>query len=239
MTAILKKELNAFFNHLTAYLIIGFFLTAIGAWVWYAPTTNVMDTGLASMNSFFDISPYILMILLPAVTMRSLSEEKKMGTLEILLISPLSPFKIVLGKYLASLIILGITFLFTSVYYFSLYQLGAPQGNIDSAGVITSYVGLYLLGASFAAIGLFSSSVTKNQLIAFLLGVMGCVFFFQFFDTWSTLKTWKSYSLFIAQWGGLYHYTALSNGVVDARDVVYFLSTIFLMLALTVESIRK
>jgi len=231
--AILQKELNAFFSSLTAYVIISFFLLLIGLWSWVFPDTNVLDGGYADMQIFFRLSPYIFIFLVPAITMHTFAEEKSVGTLEILLTTPLSLPQIILGKYMACLIIIFLTLLFTSTYYFSVYHLGSPPGNIDTAAVIGAYMGLMLLAAVFAAIGLWASSLTQRQIVAFLLGVLTCFLLYQGFDAWTTLQTWKSYSLLIAQLGIHYHYEALSRGVIDTRDLLYFTSMIIVFLFAT------
>jgi ABC-2 type transport system permease protein len=233
MFTILQKELNAFFSSLMAYAIIGFFLLLMGLWMWVFPETNVLDGGYADMQALFRFSPYIFMFLIPAITMHSLAEEQSVGTLEILLTTPLSSAQIILGKYFASLIIILLTLLFTSTYYFSVYQLGNPPGNIDTAAVVGGYMGLMLLAAVFVAIGLWTSSLTQRQIIAFLLGVLNCFLLYQGFDAWTTLQTWKSYSLLIAQLGIHYHYEALSRGVIDTRDLLYFVSMTMVFLFAT------
>jgi len=224
MFAIFRKELNAFFTSLMAYVIIGFFLLLMGLWIWIFPETNVLDGGYADMQTFFRFGPYIFMFLVPAITMHSLAEEKSTGTLEILLTTPLSITQLILGKYLASLAIIVLILLFTTPYYFSIYQLASPSGNIDTAAVVGAYMGLILLAAVFSAIGLLASSLTERQIVAFLLGVLLCFLLYQGFDAWTTLQTWKSYSLLIAQLGIHYHYEALSRGVIDTRDLLYFAS---------------
>lgn len=230
MLIILQKELNTFFTSLLAYVIIGFFLLLMGLGMWVFPETSLLDSGYADMQPFFNFSPYILMFLVPAITMRSFTEDKKVGTLEVLLTSPLTATQIIVGKYLASLAIIILTLLLTSIYYFSLYHLGSPSGNIDTAAVIGSYTGLFMLAAVFAAIGLFTSSLTESQVIAFLLGSLLCFLLYQSFDVWATLLTWKSYSLFITQLGVLYHYDTLRRGIIDSRDLIYFVSVVFIML---------
>ena len=213
-----------------AYAIMGFFLLLMSLLIWVFPGTNVLDEGYADLKTFFQLGPYLFMLLVPAITMHLLAEEKKMGTLEVLLTTPLSPTQIILGKYLASLAIIGLILLFTSPYYFSIYYLSSPFGNIDTAGVVGSYIGLLLLAAVFAAVGLFASSLTERQIIAFLLGVLFCFLLYQGFEAWTTLQTWKSYSLLLAQLGIQYHYEALSRGVVDSRDLLYFFTLISLLL---------
>ncbi|ACE05665.1 hypothetical protein Aasi_0221 [Candidatus Amoebophilus asiaticus 5a2] len=224
MLAILKKELYTFFNSLIAYVIIGFFLILIGLWVWVFPETNVLDSGYADLSSLFQVAPYILMFLAPAITMSLFSEEFKLGTLELLLTSPLTTIQITLGKYFASLVIVITILLLTATYGFSIYYLAIPTGNIDIAALVGSYIGLLFLAALFLSIGLSASVLTRNQIVAFLIGTLFCFLLYQGFDAWSTLKTWEKYSLWIAKLGILYHYEALSRGVIDLRDVLYFCS---------------
>lgn len=231
MLTIFQKELNAFFSSLMAYVIVGFFLILMGLLLWVFPETNVIDKGYADLQPFFRLGPYVLMFFIPAITMGLLAEEKKIGTLEVLLASPLPPVQIILGKYLASLMIIFITLLLTSTYYFCIYYLASPLGNIDTAAILGSYLGLIMLAAVFAAIGLGTSVLTKSQIIAFLLATLLCFLLYHGIDAWTTLQTWKSYSLVIAQLGLYYHYEALSRGVIDLRDICYFLSVIIVLLA--------
>ncbi len=233
MFTILRKELNAFFSSLTAYVIIGFFLLLMGLWMWVFPDTNVLDGDYADMQIFFRSSPYLFMFLVPAITMHTFTEEKSVGTLEMLLTTPLSLAQIILGKYFANLIIILLILLFTSTYYFSVYHLGSPPGNVDTAAVVGAYMGLMLLAAVFTAVGILASSLTERQIVAFLLGVLLCVLLYQGFDAWTTLQTWKSYSLLIAQISIHYHYEALSRGVIDTRDLLYFFSTTIIFLVAT------
>lgn len=233
MLAVFQKELNTFFSSLIAYVIMGFFLILMGLWMWVFPATNVMDIGYADLQLLFQLGPYVLIFLVPAITMRLLAEEQQTGTLEVLLTSSLTPTQLMLGKYFASLVIIFATLLLTGIYYFSIYYLASPIGNIDTAAVLGSYLGLMLLAAVFAAIGLGTSALTDSQVIAFLLGVLLCFLLYQGFDAWTTLKTWKHYSLLIAQLGMCYHYEALSRGVIDLRDICYFASAITVLLSAT------
>ena len=233
MKAILQKELNSFFTSLIAYVTISFFILITGLWIWVFPQTNPLLTGYADLNPFFDISPYLFIFLVPAITMRTFSEEKKLGTIESLLISPINVFQFIMGKYIAVICILFITLSLTITYYITLYYLGAPTGNIDTAGVIGAYLGLWLLGATFAAIGLAASAITENQIVAFIVGVFLCFLLYFGFDAWSLLQSWKVYALFMAQIGIAYHYDALQKGVIDARDLMYFFSVISIALLAT------
>ena len=239
MTAMLQKELQAFFSSLMAYVIIGFFLILTGLWVWIFPDTNILDSGYADLSPLFRLAPYVLMFLAPAITMGLLAEERKTGTLELLLTSPLTTLQIILGKYVASLVIIAGILVFTSIYVVSIYYLASPVGNIDVAALVGSYIGLLLLAAVFLAIGLSASALTQSQVVAFLIGTFLCFLCYQGFDAWTMLKTWEKYSLWIAQLGMLYHYEALSRGVIDLRDVLYFCSFSFLSLLVANLALHK
>ena len=230
MLAIFLKELNLFLRSLMAYAIIGFFLLLMGLWLWVFPETNLLDQGYADLYPLFRLGPYIFMFLAPAVTMHTLAEEKRTGTLELLLTTPLTIPQLVLGKYLASYAILLSTLLLTGTYYATIYHLASPPGNVDTAAILGSYIGLSLLAAVFTAIGLWASSLTEHHLVAFLLSALLCFLLYQGFDAWMMLQTWKSYSLLLAQLGLRYHYEALSRGVIDSRDLLYFATTTILLL---------
>ena len=233
MFPIFIKELHVFLKSLMAYVIVGSFLVLMGLWMWVFPETNVLDGGYADMQPLFRLGPYVFMLLVPAVTMHTLAEERRAGTLELLLTTPLTVSQLVLGKYLASWCMLLLTLLLTSVYYVTLYHLATPPGNIDTAAILGSYLGLALLAGVFAAIGLCASSLTEHQLVAFLLSALLCFLLYQGFDAWMTLQTWKRYSLLLAQLGLRYHYDALSRGVIDSRDLLYFASLVTLLLLAT------
>lgn len=220
-------------NSLIAYLVIGVFLTCMGLLMWVFPDTNVLDYGYAEMETLFRLGPYVFMFLIPAITMRLFAEEKKGGTLELLLTRPLTEWQIVGGKYLAGLFLVFFTLLPTVVYYFSIAALGNPTGNIDTAGVLGSYIGLLLLGGAFTSIGLLASALTENQIIAFITAVFLCFFFYTGFSSLAAVDAWAKTSLWLEQLGMLYHYNTLSKGLVDSRDVMYFLSIILLFLLLT------
>jgi ABC-2 type transport system permease protein len=233
MIQILAKEFNSFLNSLIAYLVIGVFLTGIGLLMWVFPDTSVLDYGFADMDTLFSLGPYVFIFLIPAITMRSFAEEKKGGTMELLLTRPLTDWDIILGKYLACVSLVLLALLPTLIYYFSIYALGNPAGNIDTPGVIGSYIGLCLLGGVFCAIGIFASSITSNQIVSFILAAFLCYIFFSGFESFALLNVWSANTLIIKQLGILYHYESLSKGLIDSRDVVYFLSVIALMLLVT------
>ena len=241
MLRILSKEISSYLNSLIAYIVISVFLTGIGLLMWVFPETNVLDYGFADMETLFSFSPYVFLFLIPAVTMRLFAEEKKTGTLELLFTQPVTDFQIILAKYFAGLIIVIFALAPTIIYYFSIYKLGQTEGNIDTAGVIGSYIGLVLLAGVFTSIGVFASSITENQIVAFIIAVFLCFFFYSGFGSIAAIDVWGKGSNFLDQLGLLYHYNALSKGLIDARNVVYLLSLATAMLLLTnfVISARK
>jgi len=233
MLQVLHKEFNSFLNSLIAYMVIGVFLTGIGLLMWVFPETSVLDYGYADMDTLFSFGPYVFIFLIPAITMRSFAEERKAGTMELLLTKPLSDWDIIIGKFLASFLLVTVALLPTVVYYYSVYNLGNPVGNIDTPGVIGSYVGLVLLGGVFCSVGIFASSITPNQIVAFIVAAFLCFILFSGFNSLSTLDVWSEHVLGIKQLGILYHYEAMSKGLIDSRDLLYFLSVIFSMLSIT------
>lgn len=233
MIHVLSKEFNSFLNSLVAYIVIGVFLTAIGLLMWVFPETSVLEYGYADMETLFSLGPYVFIFLIPAITMRSFAEESKGGTLELLLTKPLTDWDIILGKFLACFFLFLLSLIPTVIYYLSVYALGNPVGNIDTPGVMGSYTGLVLLGAVFCAIGIFSSSITGNQIVSFIVGAFVCYFLFAGFESLSLLNVWSERSLFIKELGLLYHYEALSKGLIDSRNLVYFASVTAVMLLLT------
>lgn len=236
MIAVFRKEFSSFLNTLIAYMVIGVFLTATGLLMWVFPETAVLDSEYAGMDTLFSLAPYVFIFLIPAITMRSFAEEKKLGTLDLLLTKPLSDWDIILGKYIASLSLVCFALLPTVLYYYSVYQLGNPEGNIDSSGVAGSYIGLVLLAAVFCAAGIFASSATSNQIIAFVLGSFLCFFLYTGFQSISTLPFLSTIALMVQDMGILAHYESLSKGLIDSRDVVYFLSVCagFLLITKTI-----
>jgi ABC-2 type transport system permease protein len=232
--SILKKEITSYLSSLVAYVTIGVFLLVLGLFLWVFPESSILDYGYAGLDSLFSTAPYLFMFLIPAITMRSLAEERKEGTFELLLTRPLTDWEIVLGKYFACLSIVFFALAPTLVYYYSVYELGTPQGNIDTGGVIGSYIGLFLLGGSFCAIGLFSSSLSKNQIIAFTIAVFLCFFFYSGFDSLGQLLALQNLSL--ENLGITAHYQSVSRGVLDTRDFIYFviLTSVFICLTLFV-----
>lgn len=241
MKEVFLKEVNSFLNSLIAYIVLSVFLMGVGLLVWVFPETSVLEWGYADLETLFSFGPYVLLFLLPAITMRMFAEEKKGGTLELLYTRPLTDWQIIGGKYFSSLLLLLLALLPTLLYYYSLHDLGNPPGNIDTAAVAGSYLGLFLLGAVFAAVGIFASSITENQIISFLIALFLCFILYTGFSSLASLDVLSSKGYVVQQLGILYHYNALSKGLIDSRNVIYFISVIILMLMLTklVLSSRK
>jgi ABC-2 type transport system permease protein len=238
MWSIFKKEVASFFNSLIAYIVIGVFLLLNGWLFWLYPETSILDYGYAEMDAFFEMCPYVLLFFVPAVTMRMFSEEIRSGTLEFLLTRPVTLWGVIFGKYLSCVLILVMALLPTLVYYSSLYALGNPAGNIDSAAVAGSYFGLVLLSAVYAAIGLYLSSLTRNQVVAFLVAALACYILFIGLEQLSTLFS-GGVQYGLSQLGLFAHYRAMGKGVLDSRDLVYFFSIAFVFILLTYISLNN
>ncbi|MEO1624977.1 MAG: ABC transporter permease, partial [Bacteroidota bacterium] len=181
MLSIFFKEVNTFFSSLIGYIVIGTFLVIMGLVMWVFPDYSILGYEYATMDQLFGIAPVIFVFLIPAITMRSFAEENQTGTIELLVTRPLSDWQIIGGKYLACLLLVIFAILPTLCYYYSVYQLGAPKGNLDSGAIMGSYIGLVLLGGVFVAIGIFASSLTNNQIVAFILATFLCFFFYYAF----------------------------------------------------------
>lgn len=232
MWAIYNKEVRQFLNSLIAYVVIGVFLTGIGLLMWVFPETSVLNYGYADLETLFTLGPFVFMFLIPAITMRMLAEEKKNGTMELLLTRPLSDAQIILGKYLAAFSLVLFALIPTLVYYFSVSQLGNPVGNLDTPGIIGSYIGLALLGGVFTSIGLFASALSENQIVAFIFAVFFSFFMFTGVSAIAGLFSGQT-SLYIEEMSLSYHYDAMSRGLIDTRNLVFFFSTITVVLLLT------
>jgi len=240
MFALYLKEIRSFLNSITGYVVIIVFLATTGAFLWFFPSDfNILDYGYANLDGLFIVAPIVFLFLVPAITMRSFSEEKKTGTIELLYTRPLSDMQIIGAKFFASFTLIVISILPTLVYFFSVYQLGFPKGNLDTGSIWGSYIGLLFLGAVFASVGVFSSSVTDNQVISFILAIIMSAFLYLGFEFIYSLDLFGSIDLFIRSLGISAHYSSVSRGVVDTRDVIYFISVISLFLALTNFSLSK
>lgn len=233
MYAVFKRELFSFLNSSVAYITIGIFLLACAMLLWFFPDTSILDYGYAELSSFFSLVPFLFMFLIPAITMRSFAEERREGTYVILATKPLTDTQIIAAKFLAFVVLMLFALLPTLIYYFTIYQLGLPKGNIDSGAVIGSYLGLFLLGIAFTAIGIFASSITKNQIIAFAVAVFLCFFTFSGFDSLGQLFELQTFGVIITNLGINEHYQSISRGVLDTRDLVYFITLTAVFLGLT------
>jgi len=233
MYAVFKRELFSFLSSMVAYITIGIFLLVSGLLLWVFPDTSVLEYGYAELNGFFSLVPYLFMFLIPAITMRAFAEERREGTYELLVTRPVQLWQIIAAKYLSSLVLVLLALIPTIIYYYSISKLGFPEGNIDSGSVIGSYVGLFLLGAAFTAIGIFSSSLTKNQVIAFVICAALCAFAFLGFDYTSQISLFKAIEGPMMNLGINQHYTAISRGVLDTRDLIYFITFSALFLFFT------
>ncbi len=233
MFTIYKKEIRSFLSSFIAYIVMAVFLLTTGLFMWVLKGSTVFDLGLASMLVMFQMAPYVLIFLVPAITMRSFSDEQKNGTLELLATKPITETQIILGKFFASLTLVLFAILPTLIYYFSIYQLGTPIGNIDTGAMWGSYFGLLLLAAAYTAIGIFCSSLTENQIVALISGMALCFGFYQVIGLLGEVK-WLNVIGKSMQWFGLdYHYDSLSRGVIDTRDVLFFTSITALFLLST------
>jgi ABC-2 type transport system permease protein len=242
MFAIFRKEIQQFFSSLIGYIAIIVFLLVLGLFMWIFPDTSILEFGYATLDSFFSIAPYIFIFLIPAITMRSFAEEINTGTIELLSTRPVTELQIILGKYLAALLLVFIAILPTFIYFYTLYVLASPEGNIDVGGILGSYFGLLFLGAVFVAIGIFCSSITSNQIVAFILGVFLCFFIYLAFSYLSQFGIFIGKNDYLVESLGLSaHYDAMGKGVIDSRDVVYFLSLIsaFILFTRTALSARR
>lgn len=234
MYSIFKKEISQFFATITGYVVIGIFLLITGLMIWFFPETSLLNQNIATLDPLFSLAPTIFSFLIPAVTMKMIAEEKQTGTIEFLMTKPVTIWQIILGKYLASVVLILLALLPTVLYYTTIYQLGSPKGNLDSGGILGSYIGLVLLGMVFAAIGLFASSLQSNQIVSFLLAIFLCAFVYWGFDYVSKLPIFIGAGDDIGQMFGIaYHYNSISRGVVDASDMIYFSSIISFFLFLT------
>ncbi|WEK18360.1 MAG: gliding motility-associated ABC transporter permease subunit GldF [Candidatus Pedobacter colombiensis] len=233
MYAVFKRELFSLLNSLMAYITIGVFLLASGLLLWFFPDTSILDYGYAELTGFFSLAPFLFMFLIPAITMRSFAEERREGTYILLATRPLTDWQIILAKYLACLVLVLFALIPTLIYYYSISQLGLPKGNIDTGAVIGSYIGLLLLGSAFTAVGIFASSITKNQVIAFAVAVFICFIVYNGFDAMSRIFALQYFESLLIGLSVNEHYQSISRGVLDTRDLVYFISFVMLFLGFT------
>jgi ABC-2 type transport system permease protein len=233
MYAVFKRELFSLLNSLMAYITIGVFLLTLGLLLWFFPDTSILDYGYAELSSFFTLAPFLFLFLIPALTMRSFAEERREGTYVLLATRPITEWQIILAKYFSCLVLVLFALLPTAIYYISIYKLGFPEGNIDGGAVLGSYIGLLLLSSAYTAVGIFSSSVTKNQVVAFAIAVFICFIAYNGFDAMSKIFGLRSLESFLLSLSINEHYESISRGVLDTRDLVYFFSFVILFLGLT------
>ncbi len=240
MFALYKKELASFFSSLVGYIAIIVFLLFNGLFIWVLPSdNNILDSGYAGLDSYFALSPWLFMFLVPAITMRLFSEETKTGTIELLLTRPISNFEIVFAKFLSALSIALISILPTFIYFISVYLLGNPVGNLDIGGIWGSYIGLLFLTCSYVAIGVLCSALSNNQVVSFILATVLIFVFYIGMDYISQLFSLKRGEYFLQGLSMSRHYESLSRGVIDTRDLIYFLSVTAIFVLITQFKIAK
>ena len=238
MKSILLREIKSFFGSPIGYLVIAIFLILNGLFLWvFEGDFNILNSGFADLSPFFTISPWILIFLIPAVTMRSFSDEKKQGTIELLMTKPISIWEIVSGKFFGAFLLIVIAIIPTFIYVYVISSLGMPEGNIDMGSTMGSYFGLLFLIAGYTAIGIFTSTLSENQIVAFILSVFLCFVFY--FGIQGIASFVKDFEDIIASFGMDFHFKSMSRGVIDTRDVLYFVSITILFLSLTVYKLKS
>lgn len=225
MFSIFKKEIRGFFSSLTGYIVIIVFLLINSLFMWVFPGEwNIFDTGYAGLDTLFFISPWVFLFLVPAVTMKMIAEERRSGTIELIFSRPVTEREIILGKYLASVTLVLLALLPGLIYYISVYYLGEVPGNLDRGETFGAFIGLFFLASVYASAGIFASSLTDNQVVAFILAVLICFFLYMGFDSFAYLPGLKKLDEFIISLGINDHYKSISRGVLDIRDAIYFIS---------------
>jgi len=238
MKALLLREIKSFFGSPTGYLVIAIFLLLNGLFLWvFEGDFNILNSGFADLTPFFTLAPWILIFLIPAVTMRSFSDEKKQGTIELLFTKPLSVWEIVNGKFFGAFILIVLAIIPTVIYVFVIASLGNPEGNIDMGSTIGSYFGLLFLIAGYTSVGIFTSTLSDNQIVAFILSVFLCFILYFGFEGLSSFA--GSMDTFVASLGMDHHFRSISRGVIDTRDIIYFVSITVLFLSLTVYKLKS
>jgi ABC-2 type transport system permease protein len=240
MFTLFKKEINGFLDSLIGYIVIFVFLLLLGLFLWVFPLQfNILDFGFANLDGLFILAPFIFLFLIPAITMRSFADEKKSGTLELLMTQPLTDTQVILAKYFAGVVLVLFSLFPTMIYFISVYHLGLPPGNLDVGAIWGSYTGLLFLGITFVSIGIFSSSITDNQIISFIIAITLCFFMYMGFEWIYTFIVSGTVGLIIESLGINAHYTSMSRGVIDTRDLIYFISVSVFFLLLTKLSLES
>lgn len=238
MKSILLREIKSFFGSPIGYLVIAIFLLLNGIFLWvFDGDFNILNSGFADLSPFFTLSPWILIFLIPAVTMRSFSDEKKQGTIELLMTKPISVWEIVGGKFFGAFLLIVIAIIPTLIYVWAVSRLGMPEGNIDMGSTLGSYFGLLFLIGGYTAIGIFTSTLSENQIVAFILAVFLCFAFYFGFEGIASLT--KNFADVIAVFGMDFHFKSMGRGVLDTRDILYFVSIAVLFLSMTVYKLKS
>jgi ABC-2 type transport system permease protein len=240
MYSIFLKEIKGYFSSLVGYVVVIVLLLICGLFMWILPATNLLDFGFLSMDKFFAFAPWVLLFLIPAITMRMFPDELKSGTIEILLTKPVTEMQIILGKFFASLALVLIALLPTVIYVFSMRFLASEGHTLDTGGILGSYIGLFFLAASFCGIGIFASSLTSNQIVGFLSSLIGCLVLYFGFEAISKIPAFSGGLDYILSAIGLAsHYNNISRGVVDTRDIIYFATVVVLFILATQIVLKK
>ncbi|MEW5677195.1 gliding motility-associated ABC transporter permease subunit GldF [Flavobacterium enshiense] len=238
MKALLLREIKSFFGSPIGYLVIAIFLLLNGLFLWvFEGEFNILKSGFADLSPFFTLAPWILIFLIPAVTMRSFSDEKKQGTIELMLTKPLSTWEIVNGKFLGAFLLIVIAIIPTLIYVFVISDLGNPAGNLDMGSTMGSYFGLLFLIAAYSAIGIFTSTLSDNQIVAFIIAVFLCFVLYYGFEGLSSMM--GNFGDLFASFGFESHFKSMSRGVLDTRDILYFVSVTIAFLAGTVYQLKS
>ncbi len=240
MRALYFKEINSFLSSIIGYVFIIIYLVASALFHWILSYgTNLLEGEEADLIPFFNLSPVIFLILIPAITMRSIAEERRTGTIELLLTRPISDLKIILAKYFAGVTLLIIAIIPTIIYYISMYYLGETIGIIDSGATFTSYIGLILLGSVFVAIGIFASSLTNSQIVAFILSMFLCWIFYDGFNLLGNYGQFGDLDYLIQYFGITFHYDFIKKGVIETSDLIYFISVIVFFISCSITTLKK
>jgi len=240
MKSLFKKELNSFFSSPIGYLVIAVYLVFNGLFLWvFEGDFNILHAGFADLNSYFFLAPWIFIFLIPAITMRSFSDEINTGTIEILKTKPITTWQLVIGKYLGALTLVILAIIPTLIYVYSIYQLGNPIGNINFGVAIGSFIGLLFLASSYTAIGIFSSTISKNQIVSFIIGVLLSFLLFYGFEAIATSNLTGNLNNNIQQFGMREHFNSIGKGVIDTQDLIYFASITFFFLFITKNRIQN
>ena len=241
MFTLIKKEVNGFLNSLIGYIVVIVFLLTISLFLWVFPGNefNILENGYATIDGLFVITPYVYLFLIPAITMRLFSEEKKTGTIEVLLTKPLTEMQVVFAKYISGVVLVLFSLIPTLIYYITIYKTSLPVGNVDNGAIWGSYLGLLLLGAGFVSIGVFASAIADNQVVAFIIAFFLCLFCYQGFESIAGIAQAGWLNVLLYNLGINAHYISLSKGVVDTRDIIYFFSMIGIFLIMTKTAVES